>query len=135
MSVCEHDDSKTIRATGMKFVESSFTHAIYEAQLTHFCQIHERCEVVRNSRNSHGKVTGPPSSLAESGRRKGPTKPFPDCVIPEGLRLRLTATWPRVGHTSSQGNALRTPRANAIEELKTEFCHWEKGSHLQQMKS
>ncbi|GBM56233.1 hypothetical protein AVEN_177656-1 [Araneus ventricosus] len=81
------------------------------------------CEVLRNSRNSHEKVTGPPSSLAESGRRKGPTKPFPDCVIPEGLRLKLTATGPRVGHTSSQGNALRTPRANAIEELKTEFCH------------
>ncbi|GBM52656.1 hypothetical protein AVEN_138710-1 [Araneus ventricosus] len=97
--------------------------------------INQCCEVVKNSRNSHKKVTGPPSSLAESGRRKGPTKSFQDCVIPEGLRLKLTATGPRVGHTSSQGNALRTPRANAIEELKTEFCHWEKGPHLQQMKS
>ncbi|GBL98954.1 hypothetical protein AVEN_227478-1 [Araneus ventricosus] len=45
-------------------------------------------------------------------------------------RRRLTSS----GHTSSQENALRTPRANAIEESKTEFCHWEKRTPLRQMK-
>ncbi|GBN95207.1 hypothetical protein AVEN_180610-1 [Araneus ventricosus] len=96
------------------------------------------CEVVRSSNEiSHEKVTRPPSLLAESGRRKGPTptKPFPRLRHPGGssfkTRRRLTSS----GHTSSQENALRTPRANAIEELKTEFCHWEKRSPLRQMKS
>ncbi|GBL73349.1 hypothetical protein AVEN_159377-1 [Araneus ventricosus] len=94
------------------------------------------CEVVRSSNEIfQEKVTRPPSSLAERGRRKGPTKPFPRLRHPGGSSFETRRHLTTSGHTSSQVNALRTPRANAIEELKTEFCHWEKKSPLRQMKS
>ncbi|GBN58238.1 hypothetical protein AVEN_251661-1 [Araneus ventricosus] len=96
------------------------------------------CEVVRSSNEiSHEKVTRPPRSLAESGRKKGADadKALSQITSTGGFsfetRRRLTSS----GHTSSQENALRTPRANAIEESKTEFYHWEKKSLLRQMKS
>ncbi|GBN95306.1 hypothetical protein AVEN_220688-1 [Araneus ventricosus] len=96
------------------------------------------CEVVRSSNEiSHEKVTRPPSSLAESGRRKGPTptKPFPRLRHPGGSSFETRRCPTSSGHTNRQENALSTPRANAIEELKTEFCHWEKRSPFRQMKS
>ncbi|GBM46900.1 hypothetical protein AVEN_210417-1, partial [Araneus ventricosus] len=66
---------------------------------------HMYCEVLKSTRKfSHGKSDR--ASLVARRERlvKGADKPFPDCVIPEGLRLKFTAILTSSGHTRSKGD-------------------------------
>ncbi|GBO23258.1 hypothetical protein AVEN_53557-1 [Araneus ventricosus] len=48
--------------------------------------------------------------------------------------LKLAAGCPRAGTQAARKMHGFVPIANSIEESKTEFCHWEKGYPLRQMK-
>ncbi|GBM55016.1 hypothetical protein AVEN_238944-1 [Araneus ventricosus] len=94
------------------------------------------CEVLKSTRKfSHGKSDRASQVASRERPEKRADKAFPDCRHPGGSSFEIHRHLTSSGHTRSKGDALRTPRTNAIEELKTEFCHWEKGSHLLQMKS
>ncbi|GBN77779.1 hypothetical protein AVEN_106660-1 [Araneus ventricosus] len=85
------------------------------------------CEVLKAPANfPTERVTGPPRSLAESGWRKG-RQSLPRLRHPGGSSFEIHRHLTSSGHTRSKEDALRTPSTNAIEELKTEFCDWEKG--------
>ncbi|GBM74484.1 hypothetical protein AVEN_51148-1 [Araneus ventricosus] len=93
------------------------------------------CEVLKSTRKfSHGKSVRASQFASRERPKKGADKALPRLRHPGGSSVEIHRHLNSSGHTEPE-NALRTHRDNAIEELKTEFCHWEKGSHLQQMKS
>ncbi|GBL81640.1 hypothetical protein AVEN_93430-1 [Araneus ventricosus] len=55
------------------------------------------CEVLKSTRQfSHGKSDRASQVASRELPEKRADKAFTDCVIPEGLRLKFTAIWPRV---------------------------------------
>ncbi|GBN40580.1 hypothetical protein AVEN_223388-1 [Araneus ventricosus] len=66
-------------------------------------ELSPQCEVLKDTRKlSHGKSDRASQVASRERLVKGADKPFPDCVIPEGLLLKFTAILTSSGHTRSK---------------------------------